>query len=56
MDLHTHSYEICKHFLEGKKLLKMFKLKKKKENAQKVLIVAYFKGDVEKAKYASFKN
>ena len=61
MDVHTHtqlaSYthrEICNHVLERKKIVKKFKLEQKmKKNPQKALIVASFKGDDEKAQYAT---
>jgi len=61
MDVHTHTHtqlasythrEICNHVLEGKRLLKRIKL----EKPQKVLNVASFEGDDEKAQYARFKN
>ena len=56
MDVHTHTHsshthrEICNHVLEGKKIIKRFKLEQKvKKKPQKVLIVASFEGDDEKA-------
>ena len=56
MDVHTHTHtsytgrDICNHVLEGKKLNKRFKLQQKvKKKPQKVLIVASFEGDDEKA-------
>ena len=48
--------EICNHVLEGKKLMKRFKLQQKEKKTQKVLIIAFFEGDDEKAQYASFKH
>lgn len=60
MDTHT-SYthtEICNQVLEGKKQIKKIHLqqKVKKKKTQKVLIVASFEGDDEKAQYPSFKH
>ena len=59
MDTHT-SYthtEICNQVLEGKKQIKRFTFNKKwKKKTQKVLIVASFEGDDEKAQYPSFKH
>ena len=47
---HTHTCytlrEICNHVLEGKK----------KKKPEKVVIVASFEGDGEKAQYSSFKH
>ena len=57
LELYTQR-EICNHVLEGKKLIKRFKLQQKlnEEKPQKVLIIASFEGDDEKAYYASFKH
>ena len=53
MYTHTHTHTSYTHteiFLEGEKLIKRFKLQQKvKKKPQKVLIIASFEGDDEKA-------
>ena len=62
MDVHTHTLathrdQICNHVLEGKKLIKRFKLQQivKKNHKRYSLYIASFEEDNEKAQYASFK-
>ena len=62
MDVHTHTLathtEICNHVLEGKKLIKRFKLQQivKKNHKRYSFYIASFEEDNEKAQYASFKH